>query len=85
MQQRKKKNRTSLFSKIKAWTAVHKTASRTIGVVMLLIVGLAALCIGGSFAGWDVVGFLTSEVFISAIIISAFLFIAVAGYFITKK
>lgn len=48
----------NLFSKIKQWILHHLFAVVTVSTT--LIVGIGMLVIGGTLAGWDVLGVLTS-------------------------
>ena len=80
MQQNPNRNRASLSSKFKKWCAVHHISPIAISIAALLTVALVGLLIGGSIAGWDIKGFITSPtgVLIGAIIV---LSLFGAGYY----
>ena len=69
---RSRKHR-SLFSRFKAWCRFHRIPLLLFPIVAFLLVAVVALLIGGSIAGWDIVGFLKSPtgtlVYVVAILI----------------
>jgi ABC-type transport system involved in cytochrome c biogenesis permease subunit len=65
----------NLFSKIKQWICSH--VSTVITVAAVLIVGILALILGGTLAGWDIASALTSGTAILIYIILGALIVCV--------
>lgn len=57
---RNSSKRKSLYSKFKSWCAFHRIPTLLIPIIVLFVVAVTAILIGGSIAGWDIKGFLTS-------------------------
>ena len=58
-----------------------------VGTIGFLLFGVAALLIGGSFAGWDIIGWFTSETayFVYAAIVLLLLGLAYIWYWCKKR
>ena len=70
------------FSKIKTWCGAHRNTSLVVLLVSFVLIAIVALLIGGTVAGWDIKGALTSPTAILGYVV-LFLISAVAVYFFT--
>ena len=63
------------FSKIKTWCGTHRNTALAVLLVSFVLIAIAALLIGGTVAGWDIKGALTSPtatlVYVVLLLISA--------------
>lgn len=60
MQKQPKRNRTSLYSKFKVWCAYHNIPTILLPIILISVLAFTALAVGGTIAGWNIVGILTS-------------------------
>lgn len=85
MQQNPNRNRASLSSKFKMWCVVHHISPIVIPIVALIVIALVGLLIGGSIAGWDIKGFITSP---TGTLVGAIIVLVLFGagyYYITRR
>ena len=72
----------NLFSKFKTWCGTHRNTALAILLSSFVLTALTALLIGGTIAGWDIKGALSSP---TAILVYAIAFVIAifAAYRIT--
>lgn len=67
------------------WCTVHHIPLLVIPIAALLVIAISALLVGGTIAGWDIVGFLTSPTAILVYVIAFVILLGVVYYFVVAR
>lgn len=82
---RNPQNKQSLFSKLKVWCAVNDIPIIVFPIAFFALFALAAVLIGGTIVGWDILGFITSSTGILSITVSALVILYLTLFCITRR